>query len=234
MKNFVRLASVVSFASLAACGVTPSEDLNTSGIHALMSATVTGDGSTYVSASLFNGNPLRLIFVELSADDRLVAHHDTDTETLVETQLLTLVSHGATFEGDAAEQTFEIDFERGDTNEDAMGSTATIPAPFTLDPAPTTASRAAELAVSWQGTAPEPMSWSATGPCIKSASGTVEEDTAVTIPANAFAPSNPAMPMTCDVTVTIARVRAGDLASAFGGGAMSGRQERSFVVSSTP
>jgi hypothetical protein len=236
MKSILSLASLSLVASLGACGVTPSEDLNTSGIHALMSASVTGDGNTYVSASLFNGNPIRLIFVELSEEDRLYASHAGERKQMQETQVLTIVSHNATYEGDAAEEEFEIEFTRGENNDNAPSSVATIPQPFTLDPTPTDpVSRAADLVVSWTGIAPEPMDWRASGTCIQSISGQITEDATVTIAANTLKPSDMNMPsMTCEVTFTITRTRDGDLDRAFGGGAMVGKQERTFTIQSAP
>jgi hypothetical protein len=82
---------------LTACGTSESGSLLTTGISAEMGAVTTGNGSTRVTAELFEGNPDQLIFVDLQAGDSLVADINGQSMTLAKAQLLTIIDYEAVF-----------------------------------------------------------------------------------------------------------------------------------------
>ena len=224
-------------ALLAACGTTDSGSLLTSGMSAFVGARADGTGSTTVYAELFDGYPEQLIFVKLTSDDQLVAKHGTDSEVMQEEQLLTIVDHTATFPVDGEGETFTIELDRS-VDAGAPMSTATLPAPFTLGTTPSTASRAADLSVTWSpaGTSDQ-MTWMVKGDCIQDASGTATGDTgSLVIPASTLqkaAGTN--VPDSCTATLTVSRVRAGVLDPHFGkGGSSTGSQDRTATFTTMP
>jgi hypothetical protein len=127
---------------LASCTRVESDDILTSGISADISARAKGDGTTTVSATLYLGNPLNLNFVDLTADDRLIASHGDQTKVMTEVIILNAVGHNATFQTDAEDDEFVVDFQRT-IDEGAPRSVAILPAPFTIMPGVTSVSRAA-------------------------------------------------------------------------------------------
>jgi hypothetical protein len=222
----------------AACAKTPSEDLLTHGIYADLSAQANGDGTTLVTATLYVGDPIDLDFVELTGDDELLAIHDTDSEEMTQVELGNIVGHQASFPTDMEGDAFTIDFERT-VDAGAPSSIATLPAPFTLDATPTSASRAQDLVLTWT-TADDstPMTWAATGSCITGTNGTIPAGGAssYTIAANtlvAAAGSN--VPESCTVSFQIQRALPGTLDPGYGqGGTIFGVQARAFQLTSNP
>jgi hypothetical protein len=244
MKNFIPLIAFV-----AACGTSESGSLLTSGIAADMSVSTTGDGTTNVTAELFDGSPDQLIFVDLQPGDELIATTGDSTMTLVKAQLLTIISYSATFASGSAGDEFTIDFMRT-IDGGAPTSSATLPDPFALDPVASTSSRAADLAVTYapSGTS-DGMLLEAEGDCIQIANGASATDSGtITIPAGTLVPigagsgsgsgsagSGSDDSTTCTVTLTITRDRAGTLDSEFGaGGEIQGAQVRTATFSTTP
>jgi hypothetical protein len=205
-----------------------------------MSAEITAasrdDGTTLVTASLFDGYPEQLIFVDLAEGDQLVASSGGTSMTLDKTQLLTIVSYTATFPTGNEGDTFNIDFQRT-VDGGAPSSTATLPAAFTLGTAPTSASRAQDLTVTWSpsGSADQ-MAWEATGDCIQTASGSIPADSGTfTIPGSTFVVPQGQGDTQCQVSLTVLRKRAGSLDPAFGkGGDIIGEQQRTEMFTSTP
>jgi hypothetical protein len=229
------MKTITLVALLAACGTTESSSLLTTGIAADMSAVTTGDGTTRVTAELFNGSPDQLIFVDLQSGDELVAHTGSQSMTLAKAQLLTIISYEATFgTGDEGNE-FTVDFQRM-VDDGAPASTVTLPAPFTIDPIAASSSRGAPLTITYapSGTS-DPVGWQASGNCIGVATGAAASDSgSITIPAGTLT-VNTGSATSCVVTVSLTRARAGVLDAHFGkGGEIQGQQVRTTMTTSTP
>ncbi len=226
---------IALIALLAACGTTESSSLLTTGIAADMSAVTTGDGTTRVTAELFNGSPDQLIFVDLQSGDELVATTGGQSMTLAKTQLVTIIDYEATFATGNEGDELTIDFQRM-VDDGAPTSTATLPAPFTIDPLAASSSRAAELTITYSpsGTA-DPVGWQASGDCIVLVSGLPASDSgSITIPAGTLTASAGSA-TSCVVTVSLTRARTGTLDPHFGkGGEIQGQQVRTAMTTSTP
>jgi len=190
-----------------------------------------------VAATLFLGNPINLDFIELQGDDELIAESGGITKTMTETDILNIVSYGATFDGDAEGTELTVQFLRT-VDDGAPLSIATLPGAFDITtPPPAGASRAVDLVIDWYpaGTA-DRMSWRADGTCINLVTGTINADPGtVTIPANTFVKRDGDMvPDDCQVTVTLERSRSGILDQGYGeGGTVTGEQVRSLAFTST-
>jgi hypothetical protein len=236
MKHLASTLIVLACGLAAGCGVTDSSALLTKGMSAEITAAARDDGTTLVSASLFDGYPEQLIFVDLAEGDQLVATSGGASMTLDKTQLLTIVSYTATFPNGNEGDTFNIDFQRT-VDGGAPSSIATLPAAFTLGTVASTASRAQDVTLTWSpsGSADQ-MAWEATGDCIQTASGSIPADTGTyTIPANTFVVPQGSGNTQCQVSVAVLRKRAGSLDPAFGkGGDIVGEQERAAMFTSTP
>ncbi len=83
--------------ALAACGDESSSSLLTSGMSADITASSDGT-TTNVTAELFAGDPLQLIYVDLGSGDQLVAHYNADSNVMEQQQLLTIIAYVATFD----------------------------------------------------------------------------------------------------------------------------------------
>lgn len=222
---------------LAACTTTESDEVLTSGIHAQITATALGDGKTTVMATLFVGDPIRLNFVELTGDDRLVAKHGTESKTMVQSEFLNTVSHRAEFAADGEGEQFEVAFERI-VDGGAPRSVMALPAALAVGTAPASASRADAVTLTWSPAgAADAMSWEITGDCIQREAAPVDGDPGtVTIAANTIEKRlDQNTPDTCMVTVAIRRTRAGSVDPGYGrGGSAAGVQERRVMFMSTP
>ncbi|MBA3817936.1 MAG: hypothetical protein H0X17_03525 [Deltaproteobacteria bacterium] len=222
---------------LVGCAKTDSSDVLTSGIHASISATSAGVGTTDVHATLFLGNPINLSFVELTGNDELIASHGGEDKVMVETELLNVVSHRASFQTDAEGAELEVAFLRT-VDDGAPRSIATLPAKFTLVQPATSASRAAALSLEWSPAATSDlMSWSVEGDCIERESSPITGD-----PGTAVIPADTIMlraatstPETCVITVAVTRTRGGTVDRGYGeGGTFTGNQTRKIQLMSTP
>jgi len=239
MKSLTFASLATLGASLAACTTVESDNILTSGMYADIAARASGDGTTRVSATLYLGNPINLDFIDLTGSDELDAIHDGQTKVMSETIILNVVSHAATFQADAEDDEFIVDFVR-DVDPGAPDSVVTLPAPFEIDPTATSASRADDLTLTWSPASPDPMRWSASGNCIDTASGSIDTDTGgMAMTAGTLVKRTPAqgevVPDSCQVTVTVSRSRLGDLDPHYGeGGTIVGEQTRSFSFTSTP
>lgn len=233
-----KIASLATIATLVtACSTTSSDSIKTRGIWADMGAYIDESGETRVYTVLYVDEPIDLNFIELTGGDELLAVRDGETKKLEEAQLLGYTSHGITFDGGSEGDEIEIQFLRSD-GDDAPSSVASIPAPFVLDPAPATASRAAALTLTWTSApARERMGWTVEGnQCVQITGGDIEAGaTSVTIPANTLKPSDTQMPgASCEIAIQITRYRTGEVDPAFKDGAISGQQRRRVTLTSTP
>jgi hypothetical protein len=222
--------------ALAACQKTDSSDILTSGVYADLSAVADGT-STDVSATLFLGEPIHLTYLDLNGDDHLIASHASEHKDMVESIVLNVVSHHATFASSAQGDAFTIAFERS-VDGGAPSSVATLPAGFTLAGVAGTQSRAAELTFSWlPGDTGDAMSWQALGDCIELEGSSITGDTGTaTIAPNTLKKRmGDGIADQCTVTLTVTRSHPGELDAGYGkGGQISGQQRRSVTFTSTP
>lgn len=232
-----KLAVLAAALSAAACTRTESSDVLTSGIHASIGASASGDGTTTVSVELLLGDPLNLNFVDLTGDDRLIASFEGEDKVMTESILLNIVSHTATFQSDEADDEFIVDFQRS-VDSGAPSSIVTLPPPFEIDPPPATASRAQAMTLTWTTSSPDDtMRWSASGDCIELAGATISGDTGtVGIPAGTFVKRAGAnVPDSCTVVLQLHRTREGLVDSHYGrGGTATGEQTRQVTFTTTP
>ncbi len=237
-----RLAIAIAIVAVAlvGCSKSDSADIKTSGIHATITARAEGAGQTRVTAELFLGNPIDLNFVELSADDQLVARHAGQSQTMTESQLLNIVSYSAAFPTEAANESFEVAFERGPDDVSAPSSTCTLPAPFTLAAPPSSSSRAAAFTLTWSpsGTA-DRMTVTVDGTCIDLASIPVTGDPGtVTIAAGTIRKKmaqGETIVDSCQAQIHIERARPGQLDAHYGkGGDITAIQARVVTFTTAP
>jgi hypothetical protein len=231
----IKLCVLALFAS--GCAKTESSDLLTSGMYADLAARSTGTGTTTVHATLYVGTPNHLNFVELTGDDQLTASYGGQYQVMNQTELLNIVSYSAEFPTDVEGAAFDIVLDRS-IDAGAPRSTATLPAKFSLSPPPETAPRAAALTLSWSPAASaDAMAWKATGACIGDAQGVITGDPGtLTIPAGTFMKrAGQNIADTCTVSITVTRSRPGVLDTHYGkGGVVTGSQDRTVMVMSTP
>jgi hypothetical protein len=232
-----KLVFVATALGAAACTRVDSSDILTSGIYASISAQANGDGTTTVGAELLLGEPTDLNFVDLTGSDRLTASFEGEDKVMIETILLNIVTHTATFQSDEGGDEFVVDFQR-DVDAGAPSSIVTLPPGFTIAPPPATASRAQALTVTWSPASPDDtMRWSITGDCIELANATVSGDTGtVGIPSNMLVKrAGAGVADACPVTLQMFRSRAGHVDEHYGrGGSAAGEQRRSITFTSTP
>ena len=228
----MKVVSLLLF--VCACGTSDSSALLTKGITPEITVSTKGDGKANVVAELFEGAPLQLIFVDLMADDELVASTGGTSMTLHQNQLLNIIAYEASFSTGNPGDEFTIDFQRT-LDDGAPSSTVTLPTPFTLDAVATTSARTAAINVTYapSGTA-DMMSWQATGECIQTATGAAMADSgAFTIPANTFMIVGSTT--SCTVTLNVTRQRTGVVDAHYrSGGQILGEQVRTAMFTSTP
>jgi hypothetical protein len=220
--------------ALAACGDESSSSLLTSGMSADLAAASDGT-TTNVTAELFAGDPLQLIYVDLGSGDQLVAHYNADSNVMEQQQLLTIIAYVATFDDTHDGDSFSVAFDRT-LDGGAPNSTMTLPTSFDLDPAPATASRASAMSLSWSPTSDDAMSWQIEGTCIETATGAITSDTgSATIPAATVVLASGSTQTSCDATLTVSRTEPGTLDHGFGhGGNASGVQTRTTTFTTMP
>jgi hypothetical protein len=217
------------------CAQTPSDDLLTHGITAEITAQADGDGTTTVGATFYVGNPIDLNFVQIDGSDQLFAIFNGTKQTMSQTELGNIVSYSTSFDDDDEGDQFTVDLQRGE-DVSAPDSVATLPTPFTLAQPPTMASRAADLTLTWTTSdSPDPITWTASGGCINTASGTVDDGaSSLTIAANTFIQAGSAEPTSCTITIALDRQEAGTLDPAYGGGTITGVWAQQVELTSNP
>lgn len=218
----------------AGCGTTDSGNLLTRGMSAIMDVKA-DETQTTVTAELFSGTPDQLIFVKLTDGDELQAFRGPQMETMIETQIATIVGYSAIFSGNDDTQPFTINFVRT-VDAGAPTSMATLPPAFTMDPVPPSQSRAQSMSFSWSPATTDPMSYKIEGSCIQTSQNMVPPNTtAVIIPANGIQKMQGTnIPDTCMATITVTRDGSGSLDPAFGkGGSMTAEQVRTAQFTTT-
>jgi hypothetical protein len=229
MKNYLLVLPLA-----IGCGTTNSSNLLTKGISASITASTDGTGTTKVSASLFNGVPSQLIFVDLEGTDTLTATHGSSNQPMQKEQLGNIIVYSTTFATGNAGDSFTIDLMRT-VDAGAPSSTTTLPAAFTLGTVATQASRAQAMTVTWSPTATgDQMSWKVTGTCINDANGSTVDNGTMTIAANTLIPQQGAA-TSCTATLTIQRSQPGTLDPHYGmGGSIDGEQSRTATFTTAP
>jgi hypothetical protein len=240
LRSLPLLLAATAAVTTTACTTTDSDNILTRGMYASMSATADGTGNTLVSASLYLGRPTNLDFIKLEGGDELIAHHAGLAKQMSEQIILNIVTHTASFPGDAADARFEVELRR-EVDAGAPSTVLTLPAPITLGAVPQSVSRAAAFDVDWTGASTDRMRWSAEGPCIQAASGSINavgagDPGSVTMPSGTFVKAaGTTVPDTCQVKVTVTRERDGQLDRGFGeGGTATAIQARTAMFTSTP
>src|SRR5688572_15712553 len=142
-RRLPKMRTMIAAVSLLAFGCTESvesNDVRTSGIYPEITVTGTGNGSSTVSVRLKVGGSDSNTFLDLKGDDELKATVDGETKTLDGSGN----TYQTTFGTDAEGTEFTVAFLRGDQDDDAPESTVTMPAPFDLMLAVSTAGRGAD------------------------------------------------------------------------------------------
>jgi hypothetical protein len=213
------------------CDEVKSEDVDTSGIYADISVTGNAGGSALATAVLRVGDATSTAFVELTAGDALTAADGATTLEMQDAEILEFHSYNALFDTSEAETVYTIALAR-DGKEAAPATTATLPAPFELTNPPSSVSGSVDTVLTWEPSGTDDaMMLTVLGDCIDPYATDLDDAGTFTIGAGTLAKSASADSSTCDVTVTLARSRAGTLDPAFGGGVALGRQTRAFNAS---
>ncbi|MDI1477785.1 hypothetical protein [Polyangium sp. y55x31] len=216
--------ALVGLGVLSGCKETvDSQNVKTAGIAAILSATAENDKETRLIATLKVGGDESNTYVDLSGGDRIFA---SAGDKRVEMQTQDTGVYEAEFATAADGTEFVVDLQRAD-GDNAPSSRGTLPAPFTLTLADTSASRAADLEVSWTPSGSnDDVRIELNGTCIFLETIDVPGDTGKhTIPANSLKAtgSMDQPPPTCDVNIEVTRSRKGTPDSAFD-------SESSFVL----
>ncbi len=237
MKTRLLLATAVLSLAGCTCETVDSGDIKTSGLYADLEADATGNGRTSLKATLTLG-PGSLTYLRLEEGETLVATSGTTSKTMSRTSLFGATWYETEIAADAADTPFTIALTRvSDTS--APASTVTLPAPFTIL-APTAnqvVSRAGgPLALTWQAAgSTDELRLGASGPCIESVPEAALTGDSGSHQLAAFQAKENEAATTCNVTLTLRRVRRGTVDPAYGkGGAFTARVMRQVTVSSTP
>jgi len=239
MKQLGVLAGLIF--GLAAMGcqseIVESTDIRTTGIYADMLVTADGGGDTEVEVKLAvggkNGTEVKIV-----SPDKLVATVGDTDHTLTK-------SHGAyrgTFSGDEGGTEVNIAFLRGEEDDDAPDSYATLPDPFSIDGAGSdvTVSRQESLTVTWDASeADDPMSWDLDGSCLFTSDGSMSDNGELVLQGDDFdaTPSAEDNGESCVATLCIERSRNGSLDPLFAdneGGRIRAIQSRCVKFNSAP
>jgi hypothetical protein len=233
-------ACLVTTLSSAACTTLQSSDLKTSGISAHMQVTADGSGATNVSAT-FNVDNNSTDYVDLTAGDTAAATVAGQTRTMSRSSTFGIISYETSFTGQDADGTLYTIALNRMSDVSAPSSTCTLPKPFniTAPTANTTASRAADLLVTYDAPGTQDtMSWQASGSCIQGIlGGNVAGDSgSFTIAKNSLLPVAPSSAAsTCQMQITLTRQRPGQLDTHFGGGgAILASQQRTVTFNTAP
>jgi hypothetical protein len=242
----MRISHIVFLAtsplSLFACTTIQSQDLDTSGMHAIMEVSADGTGQTRVTADIYSGNSITDL-VALSGGDQLTATSSGQSVVMHTVMFLGGTSYEADFSGlDTGGTMYKVALSRT-RFASAPSSTCTLPDKFTIM-APTSSqsfSRALDdivLTYTPAGTQ-DTMTWAAGGDCVRGmVDGTVSNDSGTfTIAKGSLVPINPPPqnPTTCQAHVTLTRSRPGQLDPHYGyGGTITAKQVRTVTFNSTP
>lgn len=224
----------------AACTSIQSSNIKTAGM--TPDLVVIGDGTGQTTATAqFNVDNNPTDYVDLSSGDSVVATAGTQTQTMSRSDVLGAISYQATFTGLDAEGTPYTFALNRTTDVSAPSSTVTMPQPFEIT-TPTSGasfSRAmSDIAVAYTNPGqPDQLSWTTQGNCINAPDGTISPDNgSFTIPKGTIGPSDSSQTSTtCQVTLSITRVRHGTVDSHYAsGGIIAAEALRTVTFTSTP
>src|SRR5262245_48768485 len=131
MKTPNKTTSLVLFSVCALCGckeTLDSKNIRTQGISATIEATADSETSTEVIATLLAGGNESNTYIDLNSGDKISA--EGNGELVVMTAESTGV-YRAQFNTGEADVEFKVLLERED-DDDALGNSGTLPAPFAL------------------------------------------------------------------------------------------------------
>ena len=211
-----------------------SDDVATDAVYANMYVTAPGDGESHLLTTLRVGGPNSNTYLDLTDYDSLVAYVNDTGKNMAQSG----DGYVASFPYESEGTPYRFAFLRSHAPDSecagvsAPNSSVTLPAPFDIvNPVSDSAhSRNADLVFTWSGSgAADGMSWTVDGPCILTASDTIDDDDgSFTIPADTIAVIGSAN-NSCTATLTVSRTRAGELDPAFvsgEGGVISAAQRR--------
>ena len=234
------LACVVLLVVQAGCiSKASSSGIKTSQLVASISGSTDGRGTLSVAATLQLADSLST-FVELGPGDLLTAKSGTEVQILPKVELGHLVTYLQSSPGDEEDKSVIVSFDRGSGSVSAPDSALTLPAKFNLlGPSANAAFVRGKdaIAVLWDNPGKtDQIDVELDGPCIAPIVHLGTSDTgSLVITADELKPVRGREMATCSLTVTVLRVRAGKLDSAFtGGGSVSGIQSRRVSVKSGP
>lgn len=224
-------------AALLALGCTEtveSTDIRTTGIYPEIEVVANGSGSSKVTVRLKVGGDDSDTFLDLKGDDTLEVTADGDTKTMDQSGN----DYIASFAVDAEGTEFTIAFLRGDADDDAPASVVSLPAPFEMALAASSASRADDaVEYTWE---PEgsggDIDWNLSGDCIDSSRGGTPDDGSNSIAAGEIEPKfDSDKDKECTAGLTLTRSESGTIDAAFTeGGSIVAKQVRSDSFTSTP
>ena len=206
------------------CSDIKSSALNTSGIHAEISAMVE-DGKTAVDVILLAGDANSLTYVELDAGDKLEATDGTDTHHLEHSNFGSVHSYDALFTQSDPGTEFTVSLFR-ELEDDAPLSVATLTQDLTLTVENDVHSRQEPLTFTWEAEEPEDdtLSVSASGSCIFSIKDEVAlSDGSYTIDSSDFESTNAdTQQESCALEIVVERRREGTIDPAYASGKIYG------------
>lgn len=234
-RGIVGLGLVLTGSLLSGCVKedVDSDAIRTKGMYADYSALAVGNGDTVVTAQLTVGGDNGTI-VKLVDEDELEATVGDETKRLG--AINNRERYRGTFSTDDGGTEITISFLRGDEDENAPDSFATLPDKFDLSiDGDTEIQRGTAVDISWDPEGSGSVSWSVEGDCVWSESGSTNDDGAATIAAEDIRVQNLDKGETCDVTVTVDRVSTGTVDPEFEeGGRFRAIQRRTATFTSTP
>jgi hypothetical protein len=233
------LLAALGCLACAGCTDISSSDLKTQGMTAHFAITADGTGAT-TSTAILNVDTNATDFVQLVSGDALVTNVATQSAPMSATNVGGIITYTAGFTGqDAAGTQYTVAFNRAAGNTSAPSSTVAIPQPFTLQSlSAQTFSRANDSITVSYGAAgqADAMSWSISGNCLNILAGTnlSGDPGTFVIAKGALVSSAAGGNQNCQATLTVSRTRLGTLDPSFGGGSISGIQQRTLTFTSTP
>lgn len=212
--------------SASACTDVGSGSLLTSGMSAVISGEADGSGETEISVVLRAGGIASNTFVELEGDDELTVTSGSESAALSKRSLGVLHSYVATLPVDAEDSVFTVALSRT-VDDGAPNSTFELPAPIEGGTVGATLSDQEDLSVTWTAAQDgDEMEIVVNGECIVVYAKELDGDPGSTvIPHEDITPVGDEPGVSCEVDVTLRRVRGGQLDAGYGeGGIVQGAQ----------
>lgn len=207
-----------------------STDVRTSGVYPVVDVSADGSGSVRVLVKLKVGGPNANTYLDLTGDDHLSATFGGVTQPLDSSGS---VGYATTFNTDTPGPVV-ISFLRGMADTSAPDTLVNLPAAFSLSLSSTESSRATgSVNATWTPAGTANIESSLVGSCVDIIAETIPDDGAATIAGDQLHAHG--ADDACTVTLTLARVQAGQVDPAFTeGGDIKARQVRSASFTTTP